>query len=465
MMTNNPYSYIDFNDVNTDAISEGLKIRLLEENNQFNVLNLGKGTGKTAIGVATAGKIARHFNKTFDVFVVAPIKKIQDGSWSSVISLYMERYPGRIRPAGEWSPDSLVNMKKADKMLKRDWKKAGMPIKLSEIIEQFDNNPTILIVDEVQMFKKPTSSRSKALQKLAKHAIGIGLSATPMTNGAVEDGIGYLILNGFYKNKSQFYKEHIPDSSLDKFYLPNVLDKYGEIDPNLFNGLEKFEDEIAKTIYTPNLINEIKLPDVVRKDVEYKLSSEGRKEIEYKAKKYRKRYYDNYVTYLADVTHTIANDKNHMKELKRIMNEYEPTCPLIFYQKNVDLEAICQSLEEINMHYFIINGKHGLSEIEPDKYENYAVIIQYKAGSRGIEFKNSNMSIFYELTYSWQDIDQAMGRNIRRNGEGVVHQFMMVSDAAWDQHVYEAINNKRKFTRKLQEKLAEDITDDVIGAS
>src|SRR5690606_8364324 len=65
-----------------------------------------------------------------------------------------------------------------------------------------------VVFDECHYVKNPTSQRGKAAIKLTKQSTNfLLLSATPASNGW-EDTIAYMIMFGFYKNKTQFLREH-----------------------------------------------------------------------------------------------------------------------------------------------------------------------------------------------------------------------------------------------------------------
>src|SRR5699024_328935 len=81
---------------------------------------------------------------------------------------------------------------------------------LKEWKKEIKETPTIILVDEVQLMKKPTAKTAKALMKLMENSITYVLSDRNKSNVILEHCIYNLIYNNFYKNKSYFIKQLIP---------------------------------------------------------------------------------------------------------------------------------------------------------------------------------------------------------------------------------------------------------------
>ena len=139
------------------------------------------------------------------------------------------------------------------------------------------------------------------------------------------------------------------------------------------------------------------------------------------------------------------------------MRKTKPKQPLIFYHTDAELETIQFALDKMNYKYSMINGKHKLKDVDITD-TNQAIIIQYKAGGAGIEFKQSNLTIFYGLQYSWQDTEQALGRNVRRGSTHKVNQVFTVAQNPHDMKVFEALQRKENFTKAFLQELAKDVS-------
>lgn len=457
---------IDFTAKSTKLVAINLAKRL--EHNTFQVLVLPTGFGKTAATVATAGIIAHKMKRDVNVFVIAPRAKLDELSWEDTIEQYNNFNGGmkyKLHMIDKSTPQGLGIANKNDKIPKRDLKEMP-PSKVKKMkflkkwYEQTLERPTIFLIDEVHMFKNATAVQSKALNKLIKSSIGIGMSATPMSNGVLQDGISYLVMNNFYTSKSNCLNTHIDKEHYDKFYRPDVYLSNGDIDPNRFENLDLFMERIRATIYAPTVEVDFPLPEVTVYTMMYELSENTREHMALCNKNYRERRYDNFMQYLSDLTEAIGRDLTHARVLAKIILNKKPKQPLIFYNTNAELETIQFALEKIGMPYKMINGKSSKNKVgNVDKSDlNQAIIIQYKAGGAAIEFKQSNMSIFYGLQYSWQDMEQSFGRNVRRGSSHKVEHIFLLASHKHDDKVFTSLQHKKEFTDRYLEELAEELS-------
>nr|WP_113589806.1 SNF2-related protein [Staphylococcus aureus] len=462
---------INFSDSNTKGVSERLYQRFLESNNKYQTLTLFTGFGKTAISIATAGLFANEKKKDINIFIIAPKRKLEEKSWEETVKAYNHQSVYKLNIMAQVTPQGLLVADKNDKLRKKDIK-AMRPSRQAQLqflkkwTAEIEETETIVLIDEVQNFKNPTAKTSKALVKLIENAISIGLSATPMPNGILEDGVAYLVYNGFYKNQSDFRKQHIPPMMYDKYYRPDVYTKERKIDPNRFLDLDTFYNRIKETTFVPDIAVDFDMPNQQVHTISYDLEQATIELIQKQAKDYKERRYDSYMEYLADIKKSISRDISHVDKMKYIVKENADKQPLIFYETNAQLEAILRGLEEIGQPYKMLNGRpdsDSIDDIDRDN-PNQAIVIQYKSGGTGIEFKASRATIFFGLVYSWQDIQQAMGRNLRRGmaKDVYVNQWFLVATHAHDAKIYDVIERKEEFSEELLKKLAEDITSDVL---
>lgn len=462
---------IDFSHKNTRNIAISLYKRMTENNYKYQTLTLFTGFGKTAISVATAGLFAVRFKQDINVFIVAPRTKLDDGSWEYTINEYNKIAKYKLNILDKSTPQGLDIANKNDRLLKRDIK--AMPEKkrnklkfLKEWKEATNETPTVFLIDEVQMFKNPTTNRSKALKKLMTNGIGLGITATPMSNGLLEDGVSYLIFNGFYDSKNQFEKQHIPRGMYDEYYKPDVYTKDHEIDPNRFINLPLFEDRIKQTVYAPKVEVDFKMPNTQAHTVAYDLSPQTIYNMRKIHLDYKQRRYDSYMGYLSDLRRAIGSDLSHARQLAKIILANPGRQPLIFYATNAELEAIQYALQQIHVDYKTINGHPDSDKVQDidHSFKNQAIIIQYKAGGAGIEFKNSSMTIFYGLQHSWEDTEQAMGRNVRRGMDDdlTIDHLFLVATNPYDVKIFESLERKESFSERLLIGLAEEIMEESL---
>lgn len=461
---------INFSDKNTSDIAKRLYNRFVENNYRYQTLTLFTGFGKTAISIATAGLFAHQAKQDINVFIIATKRKIQDNSWVHTVEQYNEIAEYKLNIMDIATHQGILVAKKNDKLPKKEIK-AMRPGRQKELRflkqwkKEMEEKPTIIIADEVQLMKNPTAKTSKALMELMKNNITIGLSATPMPNGMLDDGVAYLVYNNYYKNQSDFRKQHIPPRMYDRYYKPDVYTIDYEIDPNRFFELDLFKERIKATTFVPDVEVDFEMPHQKLHTLAYDLSQKTINDIYDMSNSYKERRYDSYRQYLSDVKRAISQDSNHVERMKYIVEENKDKQPLIFYETNAQLEVIEKGLNELNMPYKRINGQGNsdkLDDIDMTDTEQ-AIVIQYKSGGNSIEFTNSFVSIFYGLIYSWGNIDQAMGRNIRRGmpQDSYVNQYFLLATHPHDSHVYDVIERKEEFSEDLLIELAENVSSEV----
>lgn len=458
---------INFLDKNTQDIARKLYNRIVENNYRYQTLTLFTGFGKTAISVATAGLFAQQEKRNINVFIIATKRKIEDKSWERTVEQYNQMAEYKLNIMEIATHQGVLVAKKNDALPQKEIK-AMRPGRqkelrfLKEWKKEIKETPTIILVDEVQLMKNPTAKTAKALMKLMENSITIGLSATPMPNGMLDDGIAYLIYNNYYKNQSDFRKQHIPPRMYDRYYKPDVYTVDYEIDPNRFFELEEFKERIKETTFVPDVEVDFEMPNQRLHTLAYDLSQKTINNIYDMSKGYKARRYDSYRQYLSDIKRAISQDENHVVKMKKIIEEHEDKQPLIFYETNAQLEAIEKGLNEIGIPFKRINGQSNSDKIDDIDASNtkQAIVIQYKSGGNSIEFTNSFVSIFYGLIYSWGDISQAMGRNIRRGmpKDSYVNQYFLLATHPHDAHVYEVIERKEEFSEKLLLEIAENVS-------
>ncbi|MEZ7619396.1 DEAD/DEAH box helicase [Staphylococcus epidermidis] len=463
---------INFSEPNTKNIAINLYKRFLETNNKYQTLTMSTGFGKTAIAVATAGIFAVAQKKDINVFIIAKKRKLEDGSWEETIRQYNNIAKYKLNIIAQTTPQSLNKADKNDKLRKKDIK-AMRPSRqkelnfLSEWKKEAEKGKTIVLVDEVQLFKNPVGKQAKSLMKLLKSStIGIGLSATPMPNGVLDDGVAYLIYNEFYKNQAEFNRVHIPPKMYDKYYKPDVFTKDHKIDPNRFNDLDLFLNRVKQTTFVPDVVVDFNIPNQEVHTLPYDLEQKSINEIYLMSKHYKERRYDSYMQYLSDIKNVISKDSEHVNKMIEVLKNNPNQQPLIFYERNTQLEGILEGLNKIGMNYKIVNGRADSNKLEDidDTNKNQAIVIQYKSGGDSIEFQQSYLTIFYGLVYSWGDIKQAMGRNIRRgmSKDIDVKQYFLLATHSHDAKIYDVIERKKEFSEELLEELAEDIAEEIL---
>lgn len=362
-------------DIYKDTILYDFQKELLRKINPSYLLASDTGTGKTIMAIY---HYLKH-NNGEPLLIVAPPQKIKEGGWDRDIKFVSEHH------------DLTINYKcMSYGVLNKQWDKY---------------KGYFVVYDECHYIKNPTSQRGKAGMKLAKASTNfLLLSATPSANGWI-DTMNYFIMFGFYKNKTQFLREHAIYKDL---YLGTrtvkVVDDFTEKD-ELKEKYNSFSIKLGKE-------DCLDLPPLVFEDIHFKPSKEY-KEI----KKDRVLEVDDDVVMydtLSKLQHGLryyANQKDKLKYIEMLAESTEENI-VVFYNFTKEKEDLIKVMKKLKKKIYEVSGQKSEIPTKNDwsDIKNSVTIVQYQAGSAGIELQYANVVVFYSLTYSYQDYEQALGR-------------------------------------------------------
>ena len=266
----------------------------------------------------------------------------------------------------------------------------------------------------------------KAFLKIAKKNQWILLSATP--GDTWSDYIPVFIANGFYKNKTEFMREHAVFSRFSKY------------------------PKIEKYIGTGRLIRQ-------RREILVDMKFE-RETIQH--------HYDIYVTYdnklYKDVMkrrwdiwndEPITNAGGLCYALRIIVNSHESRSTKLLelfetHQKMIVFYNFDYELEILKSLYFgegVIVAEWNGHKHEPTPTGNrWVYLVQYTAGAEGWNCITTDTIVFYSLNYSYKIMHQSAGRIDRLNTPYKdLHYYYLKSRSGIDLAIERALNDKRKF--------------------
>ena len=266
----------------------------------------------------------------------------------------------------------------------------------------------------------------KAFLKIAKQNQWILLSATP--GDTWSDYIPVFIANGFYKNKTEFMREHAVFSRFSKY------------------------PKIEKYIGTGRLIRQ-------RREILVDMKFE-RETVQH--------HYDIYVTYdtklYKDVMRRrwdiwndepITNASGLCYALRKIVNSHESRSTKLLelfetHQKMIVFYNFDYELEILKSLYFgegVIVAEWNGHKHEPTPTGNqWVYLVQYTAGAEGWNCITTDTIVFYSLNYSYKIMHQSAGRIDRLNTPYKdLHYYYLKSRSGIDLAIERALNDKRKF--------------------
>ena len=266
----------------------------------------------------------------------------------------------------------------------------------------------------------------KAFLKIAKKNQWILLSATP--GDTWSDYIPVFIANGFYKNKTEFMREHAVFSRFSKY------------------------PKIEKYIGTGRLIRQ-------RREILVDMKFE-RETVQH--------HYDIYVEYdnklYKDVMkrrwdiwndEPIVNASGLCYALRKIVNSHESRSTKLLelfetHQKMIVFYNFDYELEILKSLYFgegVIIAEWNGHKHEPTPTGNrWVYLVQYTAGAEGWNCITTDTIVFYSLNYSYKIMHQSAGRIDRLNTPYKdLHYYYLKSRSGIDLAIERALNDKRKF--------------------
>ena len=235
----------------------------------------------------------------------------------------------------------------------------------------------------------------KAFLKIAKFNRWILLSATP--GDTWSDYIPVFIANGFYKNKTEFTREHIVYSHFTKF--PKI-DRY---------------------VNTGKLI---RLRNQILVDMDFKRETIAHHEdvyVKYDISKYKDAgrlrwdpFKDEPITNASGLCYVwrkiVNTDESRQIALLEIFEKHPRI--IIFYNFDYELEILKGLYYGDNVDIAEWNGH--VHQPVPDS-EQWVYLVQYNAGAEGWNCIRTDTIVFYSQNYSYKVMHQSSGRIDRLN--------------------------------------------------
>ena len=266
----------------------------------------------------------------------------------------------------------------------------------------------------------------KAFLKIAKKNDWIILSATP--GDTWEQYIPVFIANGFYKNKTEFSREHI---------IYSRFTKYPKIDRYVNQG------------------RLIRLRNRILIDMDFDRKTEAHHEdifCKYDAFKYKevtKTRWDPYknepiqqASGLCYILRRIVNeDESRQKALLDLYKDHPRM--IIFYNFDYELEI----LKNLNYGDDVEIGEWNGHKHQPVPFNRkWVYLVQYTAGCEGWNCIETDTMVFYSQNYSYKVMAQASGRIDRLNTSYKdLYYYHLKSRSGIDLAIARAVNEKKTF--------------------
>ena len=359
------------------------------------ILYGGVGTGKSLTALA-------YYQKTEspkDIYVITTAKKRDSLEW--------EREAAKLgigpRPGATVSGRLFVD----------SWNNIGKYLALENAFFIFDEQRLV-----------GSGQWVKSFQKIAKSNAWILLTATP--GDTWMDYIPVFIANGLYKNVTEFKREHV-------VYAPYV--NFPKVSRYLGVGtLERYRNmllvEMPYLKHTNRKVNNI----IVNYNIEnYNKAVKDRWHI----------YEDRPVKDMSELFRLmrkiVNTDQTRVDALTELLEKHPKI--IVFYNYDYELEILR------TFHWLTKVAEWNGHKKEPiPDHDSWVYLVQYISGAEGWNCVETDTMVFWSLSYSWKNVEQAKGRIDRLNTPFKdLNYYIFTSNSSIDIAVKKALNNKQFF--------------------
>lgn len=274
----------------------------------------------------------------------------------------------------------------------------------------------------------------KSFLQIAKKNKWIMLSATPGDTWL--DYIPLFIANGFYKNRTEFFREHVIFDRWAKY--PKVNQYIGE------SKLESLRNKILVNMDFTKSTKTFSEEILVSYDLDlYKTVTKDR------WNPYNEEPIVN-ASQLCYLARRVSNSDKSRIEATRKLIDNNPKI-IIFYNFDYELEILRKVSKEFNRQVAEWNG-HKHMPI-PEK-GNWIYLAQYTSSAEGWNCIQTDTVLFYSLSYSYRVMEQSAGRIDRMNTPFTnLYYYYFRSDAGIDKSILRCLSKKQDFNElKFLEK-------------
>lgn len=370
---------------------------------------VGSGKSRTAIGYfykISGGDLSKNTYKKIsnisDLYIITTAKKRDSKEWTEELLLYgMHPDTDRCYQKNKVVIDSWNNIKK-----------------YVGVVDAF------FIFDEQRLVGH--GSWAKSFQRIANKNSWILLSATPGDTWG--DYIQVFIANGFFKNKTQFDREHVVwtrgctfpkiDRYVNTGRLMRLRDRLLVDIPSI--KVTKRHDEDIWCNYDRGFYRDI---------------------IKTRWNPFKDQPIEN-AAELCYVWRKIVNSDQSRQTAMLELFEKHPKM-IVFYNFDYELEILRTIFDIKGLDVAELNGhKHQ----EVPKSNTWIYLVQYTAGAEAWNCITTDTIVFYSQNYSYKILEQSKGRIDRLNTRFVdLYYYHLKSRSPIDMAISRAITDKKKF--------------------
>lgn len=379
------------------------------------ILNGGVGSGKSRTGLyyyfkENGGAMIPNYipmkNKPQDLYIITTAMKRNSLEWEGELANYL------------LSTDIDKNAFYGNKIVVDSW---------NNIKKYVDVSGAFFIFDEDRV--TGSGAWVKSFYKITKNNNWIILSATP--GDTWEQYIPVFVANGFYKNKTEFCREHVIYSRYTKW------------------------PQIDRYVNTGRLI---RLRNRILIDMDFKRQTIAHHEdvyVQYDVAKYKEAMRDRWDPYKNE---PIQQASGLCYVLRRIVNEDESRVvalmdilektprAIIFYNFNYERELLLHLFSDDEYIGYDVAEYTGHAHQPVPNSNRWIYLTQYTSGCEGWNCIKTDTIIFFSQNYSYKVMAQAAGRIDRLNTPYKdLYYYHLKSRSGIDLAISKALDKKKKF--------------------
>jgi len=360
---------------------------------------------------------------------------VGSGKSLAVIGYYMEKE----------APRDIYVITTAKKRDSLEWEREAVRYGISTVTDYTRSDTGTLYVDSWNNISKYTEVEDaffvfdeqrlvgsgawvKSFQKIAKRNRWVLLSATPGDTWL--DYVPVFIANGLYKNPTEFKREHV---------IYETWSRYPKI--------RRFVNETLLEKYRNMLLVEMPYIMHTNRNIEEITVAHDAKLFHKVVKERWNPFTNKPIQDVAELFHTmrkvVNSDPSRLETIRGLMKSHPRI--IIFYNFDYELEI----LRSLGGNGFTIAEWNGHKHQPIPETEKWIYLVQYVAGAEGWNCIDTDTMVFYSLTYSYKNLQQAMGRIDRLNTSFTeLYYYILLSNSVIDRAVRMAQHRKKLFNER-----------------
>ena len=306
-----------------------------------------------------------------------------------------------------------------------------------------------LMLDESSLIQNTSAKQSKFILKMNPSNV-ILLSGTPV-GGKYENLWSQLHLLGWNIKEKVFKDQYVNwiklESAIGVVWIPNKQDPY----KNTERLKRKMREHGAIFMKTEEVFD---LPDQMFQKIRVDASGEYHRFIKdcIVTVDDQELVGDTQLTKLLYARQLCGHFNKEKLSVFRDLVQSTKDRLVVFYSFNAELEALKKICQKCERPISEING-HTKDLEAYEKESDSVVLVQYQAGSKGLNLQKCNKIIYFTLPLSSEDFEQSKKRIHRIGQEKTCFYYLMICKNSVEERILKTLEERKDFTDELFESV------------